>query len=180
MGAQVTLLDVSHHRLAYFDDLYSGRIQTRKSNASTIEEAVCNADLVIGAVLIPGGKAPWLVTRPMLSSMRKRTVIVDVAVDQGGCVETTRPTTHSEPTYEVDGIVHYCVANMPGAVPRTSTFALSNQTTDYVLLLADHAVGSLKNNSVLQSGLNIYRGHVTHPGVAKAFDLEHVSPEQVF
>ncbi|MGZ8907451.1 MAG: alanine dehydrogenase [Methylobacter sp.] len=178
MGAQVTLLDVSHHRLAYFDDLYNGRIQTRKSNASTIEEAVCNADLVIGAVLIPGGKAPWLVTRPMLSSMRKRTVIVDVAVDQGGCVETTRPTTHSEPTYEVDGIVHYCVANMPGAVPRTSTFALSNQTTDYVLLLADHAVGSLKNNSVLQSGLNIYRGQVTHPGVAKAFDLEHISPEQ--
>ncbi len=180
MGAQVTLLDVSHHRLAYFDDLYNGRIQTRKSNPSTIEEAVCQADLVIGAVLIPGGKAPWLVTRPMLSSMRKGTVIVDVAVDQGGCVETTKPTTHSEPTYEIDGIVHYCVANMPGAVPRTSTFALANQTTDYVLLLADQGVESLKNNPVLQSGLNIYRGQVTHLGVATAFDLAYISSEQAF
>ncbi len=180
MGAQVTLLDVNHHRLAYFDDLYNGRIQTRKSNPSTIEEAVCEADLVIGAVLIPGGKAPWLVTRSMLSSMRKSTVIVDVAVDQGGCVETTKPTTHSQPTYEVDGIVHYCVANMPGAVPRTSTFALVNQTTDYVHLLADEGVESLKNNPALQSGLNIYRGQVTHPGVAAAFGLPYILPEQAF
>jgi alanine dehydrogenase len=180
MGARVTILDLSQHRLAYFDDLYKGHIQTRKSNPSTIEEAICEADLVIGAVLSPGGKAPWLITRPMLSSMRRGAVIVDVAVDQGGCVETTKPTTHSQPTYEVDGIVHYCVANMPGAVPRTSTFALANQTADYILILADHGVESLRNNLVLQSGLNTYRGKVTHSGVATAFNLAYFSPEQVF
>jgi len=178
MGAQVTLLDVSHQRLAYFDDLYKGHIQTRKSNPANIEDAICEADLIIGAVLIPGGKAPWLITRPMLSNMRKGTVIVDVAVDQGGCVETTKPTTHSQPTYEIDGIVHYCVANMPGAVPRTSTFALTNQTTDYVLLLADQGVGALANNPELLSGLNVYHGQVTHPGVATAFGLTFISPEK--
>ncbi|MFA5985627.1 MAG: alanine dehydrogenase [Methylococcaceae bacterium] len=179
MGAQVTILDVNHSRLAYFDDLYNGRIQTRKSNPYSIEEAVCNADLVIGAVLIPGGKAPWLVPRTMLSAMRKGTVIVDVAVDQGGCVETTRPTTHSQPTYEIDGVVHYCVANMPGAVPRTSTFALGNQTTDYVLLLADFGLEALTSHAELRAGLNIHRGQVTHPGVAAAFDLPYKPPEQV-
>jgi alanine dehydrogenase len=176
MGAQVTVLDVSHDRLAFFDDIYNGRIQTRKSNQHTIEEAVYQADLVIGAVLIPGGKAPWLITRDMLSKMRKGAVIVDVAVDQGGCVETSRPTTHSQPTFEIDGIVHYCVANMPGAVPRTSTFALNNQTTDYVLMLADQGIDALKGNSALQSGLNTYRGQVTHSGVAKAFGLPHTVP----
>lgn len=179
MGAQVTVLDVSHDRLAYFDDLYNGRIQTRKSNAHTIEEAVYEADLVIGAVLIPGGKAPWLVTRDMLPRMRKGAVIVDVAVDQGGCVETSTPTTHSNPTFEIDSIVHYCVANMPGAVPRTSTFALNNQTTDYVLLLADQGIGALSENPALQLGLNTYRGQVTHPGVAEAFGFEYRSPTEV-
>lgn len=179
MGAQVIVLDVSHDRLAYFDDLYNGRIQTRKSNAYTIEEAVYGADLVIGAVLIPGGKAPWLLTRDMLPLMRKGAVIVDVAVDQGGCVETSKPTTHSQPTYEIDGIVHYCVANMPGAVPRTSTFALNNQTTDYVLLLANQGLNALLDNPALQSGLNTFRGKVTHPGVAEAFGLEHITPSQV-
>jgi alanine dehydrogenase len=174
MGAQVTVLDVSHDRLAYFDDIYNGRIQTRKSNEHTIEEAVYEADLVIGAVLIPGGKAPWLVTRDMLSKMRKGAVIVDVAVDQGGCVETSKPTTHSQPTYEIDSIVHYCVANMPGAVPRTSTFALNNQTTDYVLMLADQGIHALLSNPVLQSGLNTYRGQVIHPGVAESFGLEYI------
>lgn len=178
MGAQVTVLDVSHDRLAFFDDIYNGRIQTRKSNGHTIEEAVCQADLVIGAVLIPGGKAPWLVTRAMLSKMRKGAVIVDVAVDQGGCVETSRPTTHSQPTYEIDGIVHYCVANMPGAVPRTSTFALNNQTTDYVLMLANQGIDALLGNLALQTGLNTYRGQVTHSGVAEAFGLEYITPAQ--
>jgi alanine dehydrogenase len=178
MGAQVTVLDVSHDRLAYFDDIYNGRIQTRKSNAHTIEEAVYQADLVIGAVLIPGGKAPWLITRDMLSKMRKGAVIVDVAIDQGGCVETSKPTTHSQPTYEIDGIVHYCVANMPGAVPRTSTFALNNQTTDYVLLLAHQGTDALLGNLALQSGLNIFRGQVTHPAVAEAFGLEHITSLQ--
>jgi alanine dehydrogenase len=179
MGAQVTVLDVSHDRLAYFDDIYNGRIQTRKSNQYNIEEAVYQADLVIGAVLIPGGKAPWLVTRDMLPKMRKGAVIVDVAVDQGGCVETTTPTTHSKPTYEIEGIVHYCVANMPGAVPRTSTFALNNQTTDYVILLADQGIDALLSNPALQSGLNTHRGQLTHQGIAAAFGLEHIAPSKV-
>jgi alanine dehydrogenase len=178
MGAQVTVLDVSHDRLAYFDDIYNGRIQTRKSNGYAVEEAVYEADLVIGAVLIPGGRTPSLITRAMLAKMRKGAVIVDVAVDQGGCVETSRPTSHSQPTYEVDGIVHYCVANMPGAVPRTSTFALNNQTTDYVLVLADQGIAALSGNPALQLGLNTYRGQVTHPGVAKAFGLGHITPSQ--
>lgn len=178
MGAQVTVLDVSHDRLAFFDDIYNGRIQTRKSTEHTIEEAVYEADLVIGAVLIPGGKAPWLVTRDMLSNMRKGAVIVDVAVDQGGCVETSRPTTHSQPTYEIDNIVHYCVANMPGAVPRTSTFALNNQTTDYVLKLADHGTKALLNIADLQLGLNTYGGHITYPGVAEALGFAYVAPQQ--
>jgi alanine dehydrogenase len=179
MGAQVTVLDVSHDRLAYFDDIYHGRIQTRKSNQHSIEEAVYQADLVIGAVLIPGGKAPWLITRDMLPKMRKGAVIVDVAVDQGGCIETSKPTTHSNPTYEIDGIVHYCVANMPGAVPRTSTFALNNQTTDYVLMLANQGLNALIENSALQWGLNTYHGQITHPGVAGAFGLVHITPSKV-
>lgn len=176
MGAQVTILDVSLDRLAYFDDLYNGRIQTRKSNEHNIEQAVFEADLVIGAVLIPGGKAPWLINRAMLSKMRKCAVIVDVAVDQGGCVETSRPTTHSQPTFEIDGIVHYCVANMPGAVPRTSTFALNNQTADYVLMLANQGIGALSTNPALQSGLNTFHGQVTHTGVAVAFGMQHITP----
>lgn len=180
MGARVTILDLSQQRLTYFDDLYMGRIQTRKSNMSAIEEAVCEADLIIGAVLIPGGKAPWLITRKMLPNMRKGAVIVDVAVDQGGCVETTKATTHSQPTYEVDGIVHYCVANMPGAVPRTSTFALTNQTVDYVLLLADKGLNACKNNLSLQPGLNTHNGQVTHQGVAQAFNLPYLPPSHVF
>ena len=179
MGAQVTVLDVSHDRLAYFDDLYKGHIQTRKSNQYTIEQAVYDADLVIGAVLIPGGKAPWLVTRPMLSKMRKGAVIVDVAVDQGGCVETSKPTTHSNPTFEIDGIVHYCVANMPGAVPRTSTFALNNQTTDYVLILADAGIEALISNPALQAGLNTYGGHITQTEVALAFGLKYMDPSRM-
>ncbi|MEQ1486352.1 alanine dehydrogenase [Methyloglobulus sp.] len=180
MGAQVTVLDVSHDRLAYFDDIYNGRIQTRKSNQYNIEDAVYQADLVIGAVLIPGGKAPWLVTRDMLPKMRKGAVIVDVAVDQGGCVETTTPTTHSKPTYEIDGIVHYCVANMPGAVPRTSTFALNNQTVDYVILLADQGIDVLLSNPALQSGLNTHHGQLTHEGIAKVFGLAHIAPSKAF
>ena len=173
MGAQVAVLDVSHERLAYYDDLYKGRIQTRRSNPHTVEEALRQADLVIGAVLIPGGKTPWLVTRPMLTLMPKNAVIVDVAVDQGGCVETSRPTTHSQPTFEVDGIIHYCVANMPGAVPRTSTFALNNQTADYILMLANHGLEALSKDPGLKAGLNAHRGQITHPGVAESFGLPY-------
>jgi alanine dehydrogenase len=174
MGAQVTVLDVNHDRLTYLDDVFHGRLQTRASNEYNIEQAVFSADLVIGAVLIPGGRAPHLVTRKMLSSMRKGAVVVDVAVDQGGCIETTKPTTHKNPTYVVDEIVHYGVANMPGAVPRTSTFALVNQTMSYVLRIASEGVGAIAKNAPLQHGLNVHRGRLTHAAVAEAFGLEYV------
>jgi alanine dehydrogenase len=172
----VTLLDILHDRLQYLDDLFQGRLQTRASNEYNIENAVFNADLVIGAVLIPGGRAPALVTRKMLSGMRKGAVIVDVAVDQGGCVETIRPTTHSNPTYVVDDIVHYGVANMPGAVPRTSTFALVNQTMSYVLNLANEGLEAVRNSAPLQHGLNTHLGKLTHDAVAEAFGLPFVEP----
>jgi alanine dehydrogenase len=175
-GAQVTVLDVSHDRLKYLDDIYRGQLQTRFSDEYNIEEAIYNADLLIGAVLIPGGRAPWLVTAEMVSKMRKGSVIIDVAVDQGGCVETTRPTTHSNPIYEVDGVVHYGVANMPSAVPRTSTFALNTQTAVYTLQLADEGLDALRKNRALQHGLNTHCGFVTYPAVAKEFGMRDVEP----
>lgn len=176
MGAQVTLLDINHDRLTYLDDVFHGRLQTRASNEYNIEQAVFSADLVIGAVLIPGGRAPWLVTRKMLSSMRRGAVIVDVAVDQGGCLETTKPTTHRNPTYVIDDIVHYGVANMPGAVPRTSTFALVNQTMSYVLRIASNGLAAVRNSPPLLHGLNAHQGQLTHAAVAEAFGLEYVDP----
>jgi len=176
LGAQVTVLDINHARLKYLDDIYRGQLQTRFSNASTIEELIQTADLVIGAILIPGGRAPWLITRNMLPTMRNGSVIVDVAVDQGGCVETTHPTTHSQPTYEIDGVVHYCVANMPGAVPRTSTFALNNQTAGYVLALANQGLDAVRKDPALRHGLNTYRGELTYPAVATAFALTYTDP----
>jgi len=179
MGAHVTVLDINHDRLTYLDDIYRGQLRTHTSNEYNIEEIVLNADLVIGAVLIPGGRAPHLVTRAMISHMREGAVIVDVAVDQGGCIETTRPTTHSNPTYVVDGVLHYCVANMPGAVPRTSTFALNNQTMPYVLQLANDGLSAVRKIPALQLGLNTYQGHVTYEGVAEAFGLEYAEPEYV-
>ena len=176
MGAQVTVLDIHHDRLQYLDDIFLGRLQTRASNEYNIEQAVFNADLVIGAVLIPGGRAPWLVTKPMLSHMRKGAVIVDVAVDQGGCIETSRPTTHSNPTFVVDDVVHYCVANMPGAVPRTSTFALVNQTMTYALSLANDGLDAVRRNPDLLHGLNTHKGWLTHDLVAEVFDLKYTDP----
>ena len=178
LGAQVTVLDISHDRLKYLDDIYRGQLQTRISDEYNIEDVVYEADLVIGAVLIPGGRAPHLITRAMLPAMRKGSVIVDVAVDQGGCVETTHATTHSHPTYEIDGVVHYCVANMPGAVPRTSTFALNNQTAVYTLHLANEGLDAVRKNQALQQGLNTYRGAVTYPAVAAAFGLTYIEPMQ--
>ena len=175
-GAQVTVLDVNHDRLKYLDDIYRGQLQTRFSDEYNIEEAIYHADLVIGAVLIPGGRAPWLVTAAMLPHMRKGSVIVDVAVDQGGCVETTRPTTHSNPTYELEGVVHYCVANMPSAVPRTSTFALNIQTAMYTLRLADQGLDALQNDPALRHGLNTYRGSVTYPAIANEFNMKYTDP----
>lgn len=176
MGAQVTVLEIHHDRLQYLDDIFRGRVQTRASNEYNIERAVFNADLIIGAVLIPGGRAPSLITRKMLPNMRDGAVIVDVAVDQGGCVETIRPTTHSNPTYVVENIVHYGVANMPGAVPRTSTFALVNQTMSYTLNLANEGLDAVAQSPALLHGLNTHGGQLTHKAVADAFGLAYTDP----
>jgi alanine dehydrogenase len=176
MGAQVTVLDISHDRLQYLDDMFQGRLQTRTSNEYSVELAVFHADLVIGAVLIPGGRAPLLVTRAMLPQMRKGAVIVDVAVDQGGCIETTRPTTHSDPIYVIDGVVHYGVANMPGAVPRTSTFALVNQTMSYALSIANAGLDAIRQSQPLLHGLNAHAGQLTYEAVAEAFGMDYVEP----
>jgi len=179
MGAMVTVFDVNHHRLMYLDDLYRGRLITMNSTEPNIREAVRQADLVIGAVLIPGAKAPRLVSREMVAAMKEGAVIVDVAVDQGGCVETTRATTHDAPTYVVDGVVHYGVANMPGAVPRTSTFALVNQTMPYIQRIADKGMAALSDDPALALGLNAWRGRLTYQAVAEAFDLPCCSPGEV-
>jgi len=179
MGAQVYVLDINHQRLQYLDDVFGGRLITLTSTEANIKKAVQFADLLIGAVLIPGAKAPKLVTREMVATMKEGSVIVDVAVDQGGCVETIRPTTHDQPTYVVDGVVHYGVANMPGAVPRTSTFALTNQTLPYVLKLAEKGLEALKEDPALLKGLNVHAGRLTHPAVAEAFGLPYTPPEEV-
>ncbi len=179
MGAQVYVLDVNHRRLQYLDDVFGGRLITLTSTEANLKKVVQFADLLIGAVLIPGAKAPKLVTREMVASMKEGAVIVDVAVDQGGCVETIRPTTHDDPTYLVDGVVHYGVANMPGAVPRTSTFALTNQTLPYVLKLAEKGLEALKEDPALLKGLNVHAGRLTHPAVAEAFGLPFTPPEEV-
>ena len=173
LGAQVTILEKSHARMQYLDDIFEGRITTLMSNPLTIHETVKEADLVIGAVLIPGAAAPRIVTRQMVSDMKTGAVIVDVAVDQGGCTETTRPTTHRDPTFVVDGVVHYCVANMPGAVPRTSTFALTNVTLPYALEIADKGLkDAVLSNPGLMAGVNTYKGKVACEPVAKSQNRE--------
>jgi alanine dehydrogenase len=178
IGAQVTVLDVSPARLAYLDDIFGGRLATLYATESNVAAALAESDLVIGAVLVPGAKAPKLVRRTHLKTMKKRSVIVDVAVDQGGCVETTHPTTHDQPTFEVDGVVHYCVANMPGAVSLTSTLALTSSTLGYGLMIADFGLEeALKRNADLKQGLNVYDGKVTFPGVAEAFGLAYAAPD---
>lgn len=172
MGAQVTVINLDVERLRYLDDQYQGRIITRAVSSATIEEAVCSADLVIGAVLIPGAKAPKLVSRSLVARMKPGSVIVDVSVDQGGCVETTKPTTHSEPVYVVDGVVHYCVANMPGIVPRTSTYALTNATLPYLLrLVGDGVDRAIRSDPGLAKGVNLKDGKITCRGVAEAHGL---------
>jgi alanine dehydrogenase len=174
LGAQVTVLDINLDVLGYLDDVYQGRIHTVYSDPMTIEEAVTRADLVVGAVLVAGARAPRLVTRDMVSRMESGSVIVDVAVDQGGCVETTKPTTHEDPTYVVDGVIHYCVANMPGSVPRTSTFALTNATTPYVLALANKGLErAADEDRAVRRGINTYRGRVPHAAVAQALGVDH-------
>jgi alanine dehydrogenase len=174
MGAQVFMIDINLDRLRYLDEVMGGRLTTLSSNPLTVAEAVRRADLVVGAVLVKGAKAPKLVTRKMIGTMTPGSVIVDVAVDQGGCVEATRPTTHSDPIIMVDGVVLYCVANMPGAVPRTSTYALSNATLPYAVKLANlGAEAAVRADPALAKGVNTYKGKITYPGVAKAFDLEY-------
>lgn len=174
MGANVTVLDKNLERLRYLDDIFGAKIRTLMSNPYTVQEAIANADLVIGAVLIPGASAPHLVTRPMLSTMHKGAVIVDVAVDQGGCIETTRPTTHSDPTFYVDDVLHYCVANMPGAVPRTSTFALTNATLPFAMKLANKGFkDAIVKDRHLKAGVNTYAGHITYEAVAESQGLAY-------
>lgn len=179
MGAHVTVVDRSHDVLRRFDAHFNSMIKTIYSTPAAIERLVLEADLVIGGVLIPGAAAPKLVTREHVRQMRPGSVLVDVAIDQGGCFETSRPTTHAEPTYQVDGVVHYCVANMPGAVPRTSTFALNNATQRYVLALAQKGpVRALADDAHLRNGLNVHRGLVTCRGVAQDLGYEYVPAEE--
>jgi alanine dehydrogenase len=168
-GAKVTLVDVNLNRLRELDDIFSGRLYTLASNSYNLAQATREADLVIGGVLIPGATAPKLVTRAMVSQMKKGAVIVDVAIDQGGCVETAKPTSHSNPSYVVDGVVHYCVTNMPGAVPHTSTLALTNSTFPYILRIANlGAREALKQDAGLAEGLNTWAGKLTYRGVAES------------
>lgn len=179
-GADVTICDISIPRLTYLHDVMPKNVKTLMSNKFNICEELKQADLVIGSVLIPGAKAPKLVTRDMLKLMQKGTVMVDVAIDQGGCFETSHPTTHQDPIYEVDGIVHYCVANIPGAVARTSTFGLTNATLPYVLQLADKGWRkACKENKELLEGLNVVNGKVVYKGVAEAWNLPYTPVEDV-
>ena len=175
MGASVTILDRSLPRLGWLDTVFDGRLRTLYSTRDALDNAVTHADLVIGAVLVPGAAAPKLVTREMLTRMRSGAVIVDVAIDQGGCFETSRATTHQNPTYVEEGIVHYCVANMPGGVARTSTFALTNATLPFVLALADRGYRkAMLDDANLREGLNIHRGQLTCKPVAEALGIDYV------
>jgi alanine dehydrogenase len=180
LGARVTVLDKNIERLRQLDLIFGNRITTLYSNAQTVEEAVLAADLVIGGVLIPGAAAPKLVTRAMVARMKKGAVLVDVAIDQGGCFETSHATTHADPTFVVDGVVHYCVANMPGAVARTSTLALNNATIGHALALADKGWRqALRDDVHLRAGLNVAAGQVTYAAVARALDLDYRPAEQL-
>jgi alanine dehydrogenase len=173
MGARVTLVDVNLNRLRELDDIFGGRIFTLASNAYNIERAVCHADLVIGGVLIPGAAAPKLVTKAMVAKMKRGAVIVDVAIDQGGCIETARPTTHSDPSYAIDGVVHYCVTNMPAAVPNTSTLALTNATFPYLMKLAKlGAIAAIQEDPGIAAGVNTFHGVLTCKPVAESQQRE--------
>jgi alanine dehydrogenase len=169
MGANVTIVDLNLNRLRELDDIFNGRVYTLASNSYNVARAVQGADLVIGGVLIPGAAAPKIVTRQMVSRMKKGAVVVDVAIDQGGCIETAHPTTHSDPSFLVDGVVHYCVTNMPGAVPHTSTLALTNSTFPYLLRIANlGARVAIQHDPGLADGLNTWGGKLTHRGVAES------------
>jgi len=180
LGAHVTILDINLERLRYLDDIMPANVDTLASNPENIRQMIAKADLLIGAVLIPGAKAPHLVTRDMLKLMKPGSVIVDVAVDQGGCIETCKPTTHADPTFVVEGVLHYCVANMPGAVPYTSTIALTNATLPYGVEIADKGyVRAARENKEILLGINVIDGKVTYQGVSDAFNLPHTPIEKV-
>ncbi|HEX4663459.1 MAG TPA: alanine dehydrogenase [Terriglobales bacterium] len=169
MGADTTIIDINLNRLRELDDIFNGQVRTLASNSYSIAKSCTEADLVIGGVLIPGAAAPKLVTREMVSHMKRGAVIVDVAIDQGGCIETAKPTTHSNPAYTVDGVVHYCVTNMPGAVPHTSTLALTNATFPYVLKIANQgAQAAIKSDPGIREGVNTFEGHLTYSAVAES------------
>src|SRR5687767_11385807 len=181
MGAQVTILERSVDRMRYLEQILSGRVQLLMSSALQLEESIKDADLTIGAVLIPGALAPKLVTREMLRTMKESSVFVDVAIDQGGCAETSKPTTHDDPVYTIDGVIHYCVANMPGAVPITSTRALTNVTLPYVEQLADLGpLGAVTANPELARGVNTLSGRITYEAVAEAHGMEHTPLDDAF
>jgi len=173
LGAEVTVIDRSIPRLRQLDELFHGRVRTRMSTSEAIEDEIAGADAVIGAVLVAGHSAPKLVTRAMLKLMKPRAVLVDVAIDQGGCFETSRPTTHDNPTFEVDGVIHYCVANMPGAVPLTSSHALNNATLPFGLALAARGVGAIEADPHLRAGLNTFRGAIVNRPVADSLGLPY-------
>lgn len=174
LGAHVTILDVNTKRLEYLDDIFKGRCETLFSNAKNIEDSVADSDLLIGGVLITGHKAPTLVSKEQVSQMAKGSVVVDVAVDQGGCIETCKPTSHQNPTFEVSGVIHYCVPNMPGVVPRTSTYALTNVTLKYASMLANMGVEeACARDRALFKGVNVYNGHVVYEPVARDLHMEY-------
>lgn len=174
LGAVVTILDIDPKRLEFLDNVFSGRLITLMSNVDNIEESVAKADLVIGSVLVPGARAPKLVTRPMVAKMARGSVIVDIAVDQGGCIETCRPTSHEQPTFVTDGVVHYCVTNMPGAVARTSTYALTNVTLRYALMIADMGPEkAAQHSAAVRKGFNTYQGKLVYEQVALAHSLPY-------
>lgn len=179
-GANVTILDISSRRLEYFDDIFGSRVNTLYSTEANIYNSIVDADIIIGAVLLPGSKAPKLIKKENLKDMKKGAVIVDVAVDQGGCFETTRATTHDNPIYAIDGVVHYCVANMPGAVALTSTIALTSTTLKYGLMIADKGLtAACKEHRGLMKGLNIYNGKCVYEGVANSLDLDYTMVETI-
>ena len=179
LGADIVILDRSLPRLRVLDEMFLGRVRTRYAMLEAIEEEIVGADVVIGAVLVPGASAPKLVSRAQLARMKRRAVLVDVAIDQGGCFETSRPTTHQAPTYLVDEIVHYCVANMPGAVPVTSSHALNNATLPFGLALAAKGIRALIEDPHLRAGLNVHRGQLTNRAVADSQNLPAAAPEKI-
>lgn len=178
MGATVTVFDRSPERLRWLDNHFGGKVICRYATQSAIDEAACGSDLVIGAVLVPGGTTPKLIRRELLKQMRSGSVLVDVAIDQGGCFESSLATTHQAPTFAVEGIIHYCVANMPGAVARTATLALNNATLPYTIALAEGGIQALKTRPHLRNGLNVYRGRLCHPAVAESLGMDFLPPEE--